>query len=82
MREDQERMNPKCEYAILLNSEKFIKENNLKLKDKTKETNITNNLAHTNSIPMTRNLQAPQQSNHLQTTQFNRRNNLNNANAT
>lgn len=32
-------MNPKCEYAILLNSEKFIKEKNLKLKDKTKDPN-------------------------------------------
>ena len=30
-------MNPSCEFAILLNSEKFVKENNLKLKDKTKD---------------------------------------------
>lgn len=37
LREDQERMHPKCEFAILSNSEKFIKDNNLKLKDKTKD---------------------------------------------
>jgi len=30
-------MNPNCEFAILLNSDKFVKENNLKLKDKTKD---------------------------------------------
>jgi len=30
-------MNSNCEFAILLNSEKFVKENNLKLKDKTKD---------------------------------------------
>lgn len=34
-------MNPKCEFAILLNSEKFIKENNVRLKEKAKEYPIT-----------------------------------------
>jgi len=30
-------MHPRCEFAILLNSDKFIKENGLKMKDKNKE---------------------------------------------
>jgi len=34
-------MHPRCEFAILLNSDKFIKENNLRLKDKAKEYPIT-----------------------------------------
>ncbi|EAR84871.1 RNA recognition motif (RRM) superfamily protein (macronuclear) [Tetrahymena thermophila SB210] len=38
MREDHDKMHPKCEFAILLNSEKFVKENNLKLKEKIKPT--------------------------------------------
>lgn len=50
MREDQERMNPKCEYAILLNSEKFIKEKGLKLKDKTKDPSTVNVVRQTNQI--------------------------------
>lgn len=38
MREGEEKMHPKCEFAILLNSEKFVRENNLKLKEKTKSS--------------------------------------------
>lgn len=41
MPEDRDRMNSNCEFALLLNSEKFVKENNLKLKDKaSKEVTI------------------------------------------
>lgn len=36
MREGEEKMHPKCEFAILLNSEKFIRDHNLKLKEKSK----------------------------------------------
>lgn len=34
MKEGKENMHLKCEFAILLNSEKFIRDNNIKLKEK------------------------------------------------